>query len=83
MVDLFLYRDPEEEKEQETPGAFDTTATPGAENAVAEWNQPDGQWDQTQDWGSSAQTGEWSGQASNWDASVVPTSGQSWDQTEQ
>jgi len=79
MVDLFLYRDPEEEKEQETKpyGAFDdTTAPTGTENAL-EWNQQEGQWEgqPREDWGSSAQTGEWTAPTTNWETSVVPPTG--------
>jgi len=84
MVDLFLYRDPEENTEQEKEGT--TAAIEGG--ATGQWNeQTEGSWNAEggQDWGApGGATGEWGsaeGAATGWDNSVV--SGSNWDKEEQ
>jgi len=82
MVDLFLYRDPEEERTEEYTGAFDS-AVPGAEGAI-EWTGQEGtgqNWENP-DWGANTGvTGEWgSGNPTTWDPTV---SNQAWEQSEQ
>jgi len=55
MVDLFIYRDPEEvEKQQAAQLASQNSATGQWESAPAEWTATQGQ-----DWGDSAAPGEW------------------------
>jgi len=74
MVDLFLYRDPEEVTEQEKEGQ----ATEGAEWTAT--TAAEGNWGETQDWAASG-TGEWGStegaQTGGWYSSVV--SGSNWD----
>jgi len=77
MVDLFLYRAPEEQEKDE---AAQTLEEPAFQRG-GEWAQPatGEQWDQQQDWGS--QPSEWGGGEpaqpnTNWDSTVV---GSSWD----
>jgi small subunit ribosomal protein SAe len=81
MVDLFLYRAPEEQEKEEEPtfqrAGFEAEAAPDwAAPAAAEG------WDQTQDWGAAPANAEW-GQSdtpasgANWDSSVVGAT--SWD----
>jgi small subunit ribosomal protein SAe len=67
MVDLFLYRDPEETTEQEKEGQ-------PAEGG-AEWTQQtEGSGWEGQEWGTSTGTGgEWGAASESWDPSVVPT----------
>jgi small subunit ribosomal protein SAe len=84
MVDLFLYRDPEEERTEEYTGAFEAAPTEGA----IEWSGQEGtgqNWEQTQDWTQSGVTGEW-GSANptttgTWDNTVVP-SNPAWEQSD-
>jgi len=79
MVDLFLYRAPEEQEKEETTAAIEDApfqnrgfeqAQPGAETS----------WEGQQDWGAPAGNQDWGGEApattANWDTSVV---GQPWD----
>jgi len=78
MVDLFLYRAPEEQEKEETTAAIEDApfqnrgfdqAQPGAETS----------WEGQQDWGAPAGNQDWGGEApapTNWDTSVV---GQPWD----
>merc|ERR1711972_116291 len=73
MVDLFLYRDPEEERTEEYTAAFEAAPTEGA----IEWTGQEGtgqNWE-NQEWGSSAVTGEWGtgNPSGNWDNTVVPS----------
>jgi small subunit ribosomal protein SAe len=84
MVDLFLYRAPEEQEKDEAAQAIEEPAF----QRGGEWAQPatGEQWDQQQDWGS--QPSEWGGAEggvgggvaapapTNWDSTVV---GSSWD----
>jgi small subunit ribosomal protein SAe len=77
MVDLFLYRAPEEQEKDEAAQAVEEPAF----QRGGEWAQPatGEQWDQQQDWGS--QPSEWgstepAAAPSNWDSTVV---GSSWD----
>jgi len=89
MVDLFLYRAPEEQEKdeaaqatEETPfqrGGFDQEGTTdwSSQPATGEhWEQQD--WGQTGGGGGGATNVEWGGESGpgNWDSSVV---GQSWD----
>jgi small subunit ribosomal protein SAe len=79
MVDLFLYRDPEEERTEEFTGAFETTAPTEA----IEWSGQEGtgqNWEQ-QDWASTGATGEWAtgNPSGNWDATVT---NQAWEQSD-
>jgi small subunit ribosomal protein SAe len=76
MVDLFFYRDPEENAEQDKEGA--------ALEATGEWGATtEGNWEGNQDWGTSAPTGEWGSTAQGgWDESVVSASGSNWDKEE-
>jgi len=87
MVDLFLYRAPEEQEKEEAAQASDEPAfqRPGFEGEDAsnwsapggatgeQWGEPGGaaEWGKTADWGAASET-----PAGNWDASVV---GSSWD----
>jgi len=78
MVDLFLFRAPEEQEKDEAAQAIEEPAF----QRGGEWAQPatGEQWDQQQDWG--AQPNEWGGGEgapapnANWDSSVV---GSSWE----
>jgi len=82
MVDLFLYRAPEEQEKEEEPtfqrAGFEAEAT-GADWAA----QPAAEgWDQAQDWGTTPATAEWgqsdtAASGANWDSSVVGAT--SWD----
>jgi len=89
MVDLFLYRAPEEQEKEEASGAIEEAPFQRGgfeQEGGADWTAqpPTGeQWEQGQDWGQS--TGgnaaeSWGGAepatSANWDSSVV---GQSWD----
>jgi len=70
MVDLFLYRDPEEQAEQEKEALL--PAEGATENPESQGWQ-----DQQQDWGTTGNT-EWGNEPNaNWDSSVVPQS--NWD----
>jgi small subunit ribosomal protein SAe len=73
MVDLFLYRDPEEIEAEKEEATEEVAATEGG-------------WDQ-QDWPTSGTTGEWGTAetptgASGWDNTVVPVTGSGWETTE-
>jgi len=90
MVDLFLYRAPEEQEKDEAAQALEEPAfqRPGFEGETAEWTAPAEQWGgeapggaaewgKTADWGAS----DAAATSGNWDSSVV--GGASWDaQTE-
>jgi len=85
MVDLFLYRAPEEQEKEENALEEAPFQNRGFEQGASEWaNQPGtgDQWEGQQDWGTSAAPREtWGGEeaparAEPWDPSVV---GQSWD----
>jgi small subunit ribosomal protein SAe len=91
MVDLFLYRAPEEqEKDEQQTLEEPTFQRAGFEENAAEWAQPAASgegWDQqAADWGQGAtganaewgQSAETPASGSNWDSSVV--GGSSWDQ---
>jgi len=82
MVDLFLYRAPEEQEKEEEP----TFQRAGFEaEAASDWAAPAAQgegWEQTQDWGQAAANAEWekgdtAASGANWDSSVVGAT--SWD----
>jgi small subunit ribosomal protein SAe len=82
MVDLFLYRDPEEQQpEQEKEGAV--AAIEGAEQPdwSAQGNAEGWEGSQQQDWNATGTAAEWGNDASaaSWDNSAVPQ--QNWDQT--
>jgi len=76
MVDLFFYRDPEEQEEPETAGADEfTRGTAATEN----WEQSDWGSQAPGDWGTdTAGTTTTSAPTGGWDNSVVP-SGANWD----
>jgi len=85
MVDLFLYRAPEEQDKEETTAALEDPnfQRPGfeQEGGAPEWTGQPQSWE-GQDWG--AKSGEWgaseadrSGAVPHWDSSVV--GGASWD----
>jgi len=86
MVDLFLYRAPEDQAKEDAQTLEEAPFQRGGFEAdgTGEWptSQPPAneQWDQ-QDWGASTGT-EWGGEtsAANWDSTVV---GQSWDTPQQ
>jgi len=75
MVDLFLYRAPEEQEKEEEP----TFQRAGFEaEAATDWAAQPAQegWDQTQDWGQTPANAEWgqsdaAASGANWDSSVV------------
>lgn len=83
MVDLFLYRDPEEQEKEEIAPALPEPAVTAEGAPSADWGAAGGtDWPQTgdqaamwgasgQDWGAESQT------AQGWDSSVV---GKTWDQ---
>jgi len=83
MVDLFLYRAPEEQEKEEAATALED-AVPFQNRAFEQgndWSQPGTgeQWEVQQDWGTTAPNQEsWGGEGApaNWDPTVV---GQSWD----
>jgi len=76
MVDLFLYRDPEEVTEQEKEGQPAEGADWTGATTTAE-----GGWGETQDWAASGTGGEWGttegATTGGWDSTVV--SGSNWD----
>jgi len=88
MVDLFLYRAPEEQEKEETTAVEEAPFQRGADQeGGTDWAaQPatGEQWEQQQDWGqSTGGNAEWGGTepaapatGGNWDSTVV---GQSWD----
>jgi len=88
MVDLFLYRAPEENEKDEVAAATEEAPFQRGfdqEGSTAEWAQPatgGDQWEGQQDWGGQPGGSEWGGVVpettpnANWDSSVV---GQSWD----
>jgi len=79
MVDLFFYREPEEQEKEEH--AAEAAANPDAEGE--NWGGATGEdWDKGPEWGA-APTGDWgaSTEATGWDASVVASTG--WDAAEQ
>jgi len=85
MVDLFLYRDPEEQAEQEKEAAV--PAVEGGEQG-GDWASATAteNWDQSQDWsatGATPATGgaDWSDASASWDSSAVPSG--NWDQSQQ
>jgi len=88
MVDLFLYRAPEEQEKDEQQTIDEPTFQRGGFQGEApeEWAQPSTgeQWGEqpAQDWGqgSNAEWGQSEAQQSNWDASVVGSG--SWDRQE-
>jgi small subunit ribosomal protein SAe len=81
MVDLFLYRAPEEQEKDEATPAIEEASfqNRGFEQKAADWAQPGtGEWEAQQDWG--APSGQNWGDTStpaNWDPSVVGV--QTWD----
>jgi len=86
MVDLFLYRAPEDQEKEEAQAIEETPFQRGGfETEGADWSSqapPSEHWDQ-QDWGTSSTAAEWGGDqvpATSWDATVV---GQSWDTPQQ
>jgi len=66
MVDLFFYRDPEEQDKDS--GANEEKAIEGATEGQ-EWGTGGG-WEQGEDWGTGGGGGNW-GEQEKWDASVV------------
>jgi len=84
MVDLFLYRAPEDQEKDEAQATEETPFQRGGFEAEGtDWSSqpaPSEQWDQ-QDWGASTGA-EWGGDvpATSWDSTVV---GQSWDTPQQ
>jgi len=86
MVDLFFYRDPEEQDRDETVPAETTQP-----ETQGEWPQTDDRWpDQPSNWGEVPETAQpeqtenWGnpteGQATGWEATSLPTN--NWEQTE-
>jgi len=82
MVDLFLYRAPDEQ-EKETGAIEEAPFQRGFEGGSGDWNQPaaDSNWEGTaqSDWGS-APAADWSGEpntGSSWDTSVIGSN--TWD----
>jgi small subunit ribosomal protein SAe len=68
MVDLFLYREPEEQDRDEQAAAAVDGALEGAKEGGAEWGQGEQHWDQPQDWSQSGQPAAAAGGAHDWAA---------------
>jgi len=72
MVDLFFYREPEEQEKEEHAGELTAPEAEG-EN----WQTGNEDWDKGAEWGQSAPSGDWgaSTEASGWDSTVAQTAG--------
>jgi len=75
IVDLFLYRAPEEQEKDEQQAIEEPFQRAGFEeaNAATDWQQNSEQWDQNQDWGQPA-----TGAAAEW-GQAEPAPAQEWD----
>merc|ERR1711976_302996 len=73
MIDMFIYRDPEEQEKEEAASAAEAFPTFGQESIEAgdeAWSDVKG----TADW-DSTKTGDWGEGADNWAAEPAPTAG--------
>eukprot|EP01118_Nematostelium_gracile_P005513 TRINITY_DN1750_c0_g1_i1.p1 TRINITY_DN1750_c0_g1~~TRINITY_DN1750_c0_g1_i1.p1 ORF type:complete len:282 (-),score=70.41 TRINITY_DN1750_c0_g1_i1:147-992(-) len=82
IVDLFLYRAPEEQEKDEQQAIEEPFQRSGFEDANAQGENWQGNAEENQQWGNYGSNAEWGNSeapAENWDPSSVVATGESWD----